>query len=245
MYALAERYLKTGLIEAALSWFRKVIALQGGNEQSHLGAIAALEVLYKEGKPEAREELIAAYGVYLDRWGDNYHIRRDRALFFVKTGEFSRAVPELELLLAWESANPTLRRVLAYAYRKTGRYREAAVFLKALLKEKSGDTGLLLEYTRCLERAGAAPYARLVLEKALGVFKQSPEIPLALAILRYRERKIEAAFDLLREAAGRAPRDPRPYEWMAHISRKIGSADEALRYEAEAQKRGKKGTATG
>jgi tetratricopeptide (TPR) repeat protein len=241
MYALAERYLKTGLIEAALSWFKKVLTLQGGNEKSHLGAIAALEVLFKEGKPRSREELAAAYGAYLDRWGDNYHIRRDRAIFFVKAGEFSKAVPELELLLAWESANPTLRRLLAYAYRKTGRYREAAVFLKALLKEKPGDTGLLLEYSRCLERAGAAPYARMVLEKALGVFNRSPEVPLALALLLYREQKIEAAFDLLREAAGRAPRDPRPYEWMARISRKIGAAAEALRYEEEARKRGKKG----
>ena len=241
MYALAERYLKTGLIEAALSWFRKVVALQGGNEKSHLGVIAALEVLFKEGKPRAKEDLGSAYGAYLGRWGDNYHIRRDRALFFVKTGEFAKAVPELELLLAWESANPTLRRVLAYAYRKTGRYREAAVFLKALLKEKPADAALLLEYTRCLERAGAAPYARMVLEKALGVFSRSPEIPLALALLFYREKKIEAAFDLLREAAGRAPRDPRPYDWMARISRKIGSTGEALRYEEEARKRGKPG----
>jgi tetratricopeptide (TPR) repeat protein len=238
MYALAERCLKTGLIEAALSWFKKILLLQGGNEKSHLGAIAALEVLFKEGKPQAEEDLASSYGAYLERWGDNYHIRRDRALFFVRTGEFPKAVPELELLLAWEPANPTLRRVLAYAYRKTGRYREAAVFLKALLKEKPGDTGLLLEYTRCLERAGAVPYARMVLERALGVFKHSPEIPLALAVLLYREKKIEAAFDLLREAAGRAPRDPRPYEWMARISRKIGSAGEALRYEEEARKRG-------
>jgi predicted Zn-dependent protease len=77
----------------------------------------------------------------------------------------------------------------------------------------------------------------MVLEKALGVFTRSPEIPLALALLLYREKKIEAAFDLLREAAARAPRDPRPYEWMARISRKIGSTAEALRYEEEARPR--------
>ncbi|GHU69376.1 hypothetical protein FACS189450_02150 [Spirochaetia bacterium] len=182
-------------------------------------------------------ELRAAYDRYVQRWPDNYAIRRDRALYLVHTFEYEEAVKELETLLSWEPSNPSLRRVLAYGYRKTARYREAAVFLKSLLKEKPRDINLLLEYSGCLERAGAGVYAAAVLEKAMPLFTASAEIPLSLGILRYREKNLERAFDCLREAAARAPRDPRPWQWMATIARNKGEKESAHRYEYEAKKR--------
>jgi tetratricopeptide (TPR) repeat protein len=237
MYALGERYLKVGLIEESAGWFKKIILLKQDHERAYLGTIAALEALVNEGESKAADKLMKAYNAYLDRWPDNRNIRRERALFLIRICEFPRAAEELESLLVWEPANPTLRRVLAYAYRKTGRYREAAVFLKALLKEKPRDIPLLLEFSGCLERAGGGYYARAVLEKASGYFKKSPEIPIALGMLLFREQKIERAFDLLREAAARNDADPRPYQWMAYIARKTGDQAEALRFEGEERKR--------
>jgi tetratricopeptide (TPR) repeat protein len=237
MYTLGERYLKAGFIEASLSWFKKVMILQKDHEKSYLGVIAALEVLFKEGRPKARDKLKHAYGVYLKRWKDNYVIRREQALFLFKINEFEKAAKELECLLAWEPANPTLRRVLAYSYRKTGHYREAAVFLKTLLKEKPQDINLLLEYTGCLERAGAAFYAAAVLEKARNLFRKSPDIPLALGLLAYRRKKPEQALDFLQESAMKNHKDPRPHEWMAFIAREQGDTRRAHQYEEEAAKR--------
>jgi tetratricopeptide (TPR) repeat protein len=130
--------------------------------------------------------------------------------------------------------------VLAYGYRKTGRYREAAVFLKSLLKEKPRNVELLLEYSGCLERAGAPQYAIAVLETAMVLLDKSPDIPIALGLIYSRERKPEKAFDLLREAAARNTRDPRPYQWMAFLARKKGQIEEAKKFEFEAKKRAKK-----
>jgi tetratricopeptide (TPR) repeat protein len=237
MYALGERYLKIGLIEEALSWFKKTILLQPNHEAAYLGAISAIETLFKEGLPQAGDELRGIYTEYLARWPDNRSIRRERALFLIHRGEFLRAAGELEALLVWEPANPTLRRVLAYTYRKTGRFREAARFLKALLKEKPRNINLLLEYALCLERAGASRYAQAVLEKAMDFFKKSPDIPMALSMILYRQKRIERAFDLLREAAARNLKDPRPYQWMAFIARKKKDSEGARRYEQEAEKR--------
>jgi Flp pilus assembly protein TadD len=188
MYALGEAYLKAGLLEEARSWFKKTVSLKGLHENAWLGEIAALEALLvsdhhpaspgpKRSKSAGQipattaEELGALYEAYLDQWPDNSNIRRDRALFLVKTFEYEKAAPELEKLLVWEPSNSSLRRVLAYTYRKTGRYREAAVFLKSLLKEKPKDTELLIEYSGCLERAGAIHYAVAVLEKARELFE--------------------------------------------------------------------------
>jgi tetratricopeptide (TPR) repeat protein len=239
MYALGERYLKIGLLEAARSWFAKGILLQKDHERSYLGEIAACEALLTAGDAGTEEALRKAYEAYLARWPDNRLIRRDRALFLVRQGIFAEAAAELEILLAWEPGNPTLRRVLAYTYRKTGRFREAAVFLKALLKEQPRNIPLVLEFSGCLARAGAFFYAVSVLEKAMEYFKKSSEIPVALAMLLYREQKLERAFDLFREALERNPGDPRPYLWMAAIARKNGDADKAARYEGEAKKRQK------
>jgi tetratricopeptide (TPR) repeat protein len=239
MYTLGERYLKVGLVEDSLGWFEKTLAFRKDHERAHLGFIAALEALVNGGVSGVRDKLLKAYNDYLDRWSDNLKIRRDRALFLIRIEAFALAAEELEALLVWEPANPTLRRVLAYAYRKIGHYREAAVFLKALLIEKPGDIPLLLEFSGCLERAGAGYYARAVLEKAMFYFEKSPEIPMALGLLWFREKKIERSLDLLREAAGRNAGDPRPYQWMAAISRKIGDREGAKKFEREAEKRKK------
>jgi tetratricopeptide (TPR) repeat protein len=263
MYALGERYLKIGLTGLALNWFKKTILIQENHERAWLGEIAALEELsageadaaglavpglLAAGERKARmrtaeqtaSELHSAYDQYVSRWPDNYTIRRERALYLIHTFEYEQAVKELETLLAWEPSNPSLRRVLAYGYRKTGRYREAAVFLKSLLKEKPRNVELLLEYSGCLERAGAPKYAIAVLEKAMMLLTKSPDIPMALGLLYSRERKPEKAFDLLREAAARNKRDPRPYHWMAVLARKKGRTEEAEKFEFEAKKRAKK-----
>jgi tetratricopeptide (TPR) repeat protein len=275
MYTLGERYLKIGLIDLALNWFRKTISLQEDHERSWLGKIAALEALSAEtsgetdqdhnktrragGKGRRKQspgllaagkriirvhttkqiasELREAYDYYVKRWPDNYVIRRERALYLIYTGEYREAVKELEALLVWEPANPSLRRVLAYAYRKTGRYREAAIFLKSLLKERPRNIELLLEYTGCLERAGAPQYAIAILEKALILLAKSPDIPIALGLLYSRQHKMERAFDLLREAAARNTKDPRPYQWMAVLAQKTGNAEGAKKFDFEARKR--------
>jgi tetratricopeptide (TPR) repeat protein len=202
------------------------------------GLLAAGERFLRwAGAEQIAHELRESYDQYVRRWPDNYAIRRERALYLIHTFEYEEAVKELEALLVWEPSNPSLRRVLAYGYRKTGRYREAAVFLKSLLKEKPRNVELLLEYTGCLERAGAPQYAKAVLEKALVLLTNSPDIPLALGLLYSRERKLEKAFDLFREAAARNTRDPRPYQWMAALAKKTRDAEGAKRYEYEARKR--------
>ena len=250
MYALGEAYLKVGFLEEARNWFKKTVQLKKNHEKAWLGEIAAVEALLAADLDEFADaprgasknmaaDLSALYESYLARWPGNLSLRRERALFLVKTFEYGEAAAELEKLLVWEPSNPSLRRVLAYAYRKTGRYREAAVFLKSLLKEKPRDIGLLLEYSGCLERVGATQYAVAVLEKARELFKGSADICLALGIFSFRQENVERAFHYLREAAALDPKDPRPHEWMAVIARKNGYSRDGNHYANEAEKRKK------
>jgi tetratricopeptide (TPR) repeat protein len=258
MYALGELYLKTGLLEESLNWFKKTLILKEDHQKAQLAGIAALEALLAEdGRRPWAGELASFYERYLESWPANTNIRRERAMFLVKTFDFGRAIPELEKLLALESSNPGLRRLLAYAYRKAGRFREAAVYLNALLRERPWDIELLLEYVGCLERAGSAGYAISMLEMALKAFVDLPKRPkaagkqagsgklqisdisLALGVLHFRQKNTEKAFDHLREAAAAATKDPRPYQWMAEIARKNGDEASYRHFSKEAQNRQK------
>jgi len=256
MYALGEAYIGIGFLEESISWFKKTISIKSSHEKAWLGEIAAVEALLDEksgrgllksaeNKLTASEQLGKLYNAYLSKWPDNLSIRRERAMHLVRTFEYNEAAAELEKLLVWEPSNPSLRRVLAYSYRKTGRYRESAVFLKSLLKEKPDDISLLIEYSGCLERAGAVDYAVSVLSKARELFRSSAkkkeiaDISLALGILKYRQKKTEEAFDYLREAAALDTNDHRAYEWMGIIARKTKRSGDAVYYEKEAQKRKK------
>jgi len=84
-----------------------------------------------------------------------------------------------------------------------------------------------------VERAGSPRYAAAILEKALGYFRDSPEIPTALGLLAYRGGNIEGAFSFLLDAVSRDKKDPRPYRWMAIIAKNLGDKDGEARYERE------------
>jgi tetratricopeptide (TPR) repeat protein len=242
MRALAERYLKLGLPDLAEGWYLKTLRLTPEDESAALGAIACAEALRTEGEPTADKRLEAAYEAYVTRWPDNPAIRREYGMLLLRGGSFSRAASQFEALLAWDGKNARLRRVLALAYRKDGRFTEAAVLLKSLLKERPRDPLILLEFTHCLEKAGSRGYAISVLQKALPLFPNSSEPCLTLGDLLRRSKRKEAAVDAYREAAARDASDPRPYERLSEYYRKSGIGELALRYEEEARRRGGAGT---
>ena len=94
MYSLGEAYLKAGLLEEAASWFKKTISLKNDHQNAYLGEIAALEAMLAQGVRDSREisaQLVSYYKDYLKRWPDNLNIRRDMAMYFVKTFEYAKA----------------------------------------------------------------------------------------------------------------------------------------------------------
>ncbi|HCM25511.1 MAG TPA: hypothetical protein DIC34_03000 [Treponema sp.] len=237
MRALADRYLKLGLPDLAEGWFLKTLSIVPDDEGAALGAIACAEALSAEGDKTAAQRLEAAYETYVERWPDNPAIRREYGMLLLHAESWVRASREFEALLAWDGKNPRLRRVLAYAYRKHGRYTEASVLLKSLLKERPRDLGVLLEFTHCLDRAGSPAYAIVVLQKALPLFPKSPDPCLALGDFLRHAKKKEAAVDAYREAAARDASDPRPHERLAEFYRESGIQELAARHEEEGRRR--------
>ena len=242
MISLAKAYKKAGMLKEAGNWYRKTRLVNEAYEEAWLGEIGVLEADLENLQPVNKRaasggasdisvQIKKLYKEYLKRWPENRKIHRDLALFLVKNGDYKEALLELEKLLVWEPSKSSLRKMLAFAYRKTGLYGEAAMYLKALLKEDPKDIELLLEYTGCLERAGAVEYAHMLLEKAREMLVHEPvkdgnkenqkkeifDIVLAMGIMAFRAKEKKKAFDYFKEAISIFPKDPRPHEWINKI----------------------------
>lgn len=173
--ALGECYLAEGLPDLAETWYRKAHESTPDIESAWLGEIAAIEVQIEDGDRAAEDRLISCTESYLVRWEDNLSIRREFALFLVHSARWERALIELKDLLTRDTANTSLRRLLARVYGKCGDYQAAAILFKGLLKERPRNFGLLQDFVASLHQAGACGYALAVLEKARSMFPQRLE----------------------------------------------------------------------
>lgn len=175
-YALASSYLAVGLVDLAETWFKRGRSLNTADEKSWLGEIKALEVQIEDQEEGALTRLIEVCTAYLELWPENIAIRRDFAMLLVNSQRYELALPELKTLLAWNSENASLRRLVARVYFKCGDYQGAALLFKGLLRENPRNFKDLLEFIHALQHAGATNYAKLVLEKARPIFLKREKV---------------------------------------------------------------------
>lgn len=235
MLALARRWQAIGIYDLAAEWFRKVRTLAPENETAWLGEIACSEEMIATGDTNIVQQFEAACEGYIERWPENRDIQRSLASHWFTQQNWQKAANAFEQLLIRENANPTLRRMLAYCYRKLERYREAIVLLKGLLRGKPDSLDTLIEFISCLEAAGSAKWALATAEKALPLFSKSQELRVLIARLQLRFGNTEEALTALRRAAEICSNKKEIYAMMAKIYKKNGIHEMAQRYEELSQ----------
>jgi tetratricopeptide (TPR) repeat protein len=242
MFALGEALYRSGRPDLAGGWFEKVLMLAPDHELSLLYRISAAESLEDE---TARGE---AYAAYLEAYPDNQKLRREFVNALVARGDWAAAAGQLEAGLAYGQGDMRTRRLLASAYRNSGRYREAAVAYRDLLRAEPSSGELLVGLAWCLERDGKADYALALLEKAPTAAKAGAEPWILQASLYSRAEKHEAAAKALRSALERDRGSERAWRGLVALYRKQGLAEMAANCEEEsrrAMKDASRGTAGG
>ncbi|MDR2094108.1 MAG: tetratricopeptide repeat protein [Treponema sp.] len=160
MYALGENYLKAGLLEEALSWFRKIKLLSKHHERSYLGEIAALQALADEVNALSAIKTGRSGGLGLLEAAEEIRRRtpngRAKAGKPLGTGSQERPVHILtelraayaEYLQLWPD-NYSIRREFALFLVQIHEYAQAADELGALLAREPGNPSLrrVLAYT--------------------------------------------------------------------------------------------------
>jgi tetratricopeptide (TPR) repeat protein len=227
MFALGEALYRSGRPDLASGWFEKVLALVPDHELSLLYRISVAESL---GDEEARDE---AYSAYLEAYPDNQKLRREHVNALAARGDWAAAAAGLESGLPYGAPDGYSRRLLAVAYRNAGRYREAAVAYRDLLRENPSSAELLVGLSYCLERDGKADFALALLEKAPAAAKAAAAPWIMQAALYARAGKNEASVKALRSAIERERGNEKAWRNLVALYRKQGLSELAANCEEE------------
>jgi tetratricopeptide (TPR) repeat protein len=241
LFALGEALYRSGRPDLASGWFEKVLVLAPGHELSMLYLISSAESLGEE------EERVAAYEAYLEAYPDNSKLRREYVGILTARGDWAAAAKALEQGLPYGELGDRSRRLLAVAYRNAGRYREAAVAYRDLLRAEPSSAELLVGLAFCLDRDGSSDFALALLEKAPKAAKASADPWILQGALYARAGRVEAAVDALRAATDRDPGSERAWLSLAALYRRQKLGEFAASCEARAKEasrsRGAAGTA--
>ncbi len=229
MFALGEALYRSGRPDLASGWFEKVLGLAPDHELSLLYRISVAESLEDAG---ARAE---AYASYLEAYPDNSKLRREYVSLLVDLGDWAGAAAQLELGMPYGEMGERSRRLLAVSYRNAGRYREAAVAYRDLLREEPSSVELLVGLAWCLDREGQADYALALLEKAPKAAKAHADPWILQAALYAKADRIEAAVKALRTAIDHDRRNERAWRNLCALYRKQGLTELATNCEEEAR----------
>jgi tetratricopeptide (TPR) repeat protein len=227
LFALGEALYRSGRPDLASGWFEKVLLLVPDHELSLLYRISVSESIEDE---EARD---AAYRAYLEAYPDNQKLRREFIGFLSARGDWAEAASQLERSLPYGEPDGRTRRLLAVSYRNAGRFREAAVVYRDLLRASPGSGELLLGLCFCLERDGKADYALALLEKAPVAAKAQAAPWIMQAALYARGGRDEAAVAALRSAIERERGNEKAWHSLVAFYRKRGLGEMAANCEEE------------
>ena len=235
LFALGESLYRDGRPDLAEGWFEKVLSLDENHELALLYRISVGESL---GDRERRGR---GYRDYLARFPDNASIRREYVDLLASEeawGELSKVIEEG---LAWPGSPPAMRRLLARAWRETGRHRESAIVYRDLLLADPEDSELLMALCLCLHQDGKTAFAWALLDKAPQAVLRRAGPWVVKGMLSKRLGRQEAALDAFRKAAEIEPGIERPWRELATIYESKGlyaSAQEARERAARALPKG-------
>jgi tetratricopeptide (TPR) repeat protein len=228
MFALGEALYRSKRPDLASGWFEKVLLLAPDHELSLLYRISVAESLADE------EGRLEAYAAYLAAYPDNQKLRREHVGALVARGDWAAAAAALEQGLPYGMPDERTRRLLAVSYRNAGRYREAAVAYRDLLREDPSSAELLVGLSYCLDRDGKTDYALALLEKAPAAAKAKADPWIMQAALYARAGKNEASVKALRSALERERGNEKAWRNLIALYRKQGLGELAANCEEEA-----------
>jgi predicted Zn-dependent protease len=229
MCALGREYLRADLPELARGWLERTLKAEAGNETALLARIET------ERRLADADRALAACADYLDRYPENYRVRREYAELLFGRKDYSRAAREIEQLLPRQPRHAGLRRMLARSYRGSRRNAEAVLLFRDLLRENPSSEELLHELAFALAASGSQPSAVALVRKATQAFPNRPGLHVLLGGLYLKSRDLERAAQTLRQAVAIFPSDWRLARSLGLVYRRQGNAAFAERFLTRAQ----------
>lgn len=197
--ALGLSYVKLGLAELAIRWYKKTLEQKAHEEEAQIGLIACYEQL------ENKEYLAENYKSYFENYPTNVSLRREYISFLNKNEDWAELVKQLEILSL--QSHELHNNELAFALRKNGEYRRAAVLYRDMLKETPNEKLALHNLAYCLDKLGQSDAAITLLKVARNTFGENADSMIIEGILCLRSNRKEEAIRVLQYVAEKDPKN--------------------------------------
>lgn len=195
--ALGVVYIKLGLPDIAIRWYEKTLSINPKEEEAMIGLIACYEEL------DNTSSITKKYQEYFEQYSTNISLRREYISFLNKSENWTELVLQLELLS--NQTHEAYNSELAFALRKKGDYRRAAVLYRDMLKKNPHEKLPLHNLAYCLDKLGQTKVAINILKLARNTFGENPDSMIIEGILLLRCNQKESAIRLFQYVAEKDP----------------------------------------
>ena len=219
MSALGGAYLKVGMPDLAEGWFQRTLKVSESDRESLLALAGIYESL------DEPKKLKKVYKRYLESYPDDGKMRKTLVRIMLDLESFGEAAEEIVKLLPLEPRSFKLKSMLALCYRKTGKYSDALIILKDLLRGKPKSEDLMKAVVYCLDKMGARNIGIQVIQGFCKMHGENLSLLLMLGVLHYQEGAMEKSAETFRKAISLSPRDWRAYRNLGMVYRKMGNRE--------------------
>lgn len=197
--ALACVYVKLEMPEIAINWYEKALTFNKDDEEALIGKIACYEYLGMD------EKAYLQYKLYLEKYKENFYLRRDFIKFLERTENWEEAANELENLTGQTGQN--FEHELALFRRKAGQYQKAAILYRKMLLSKPEEKILLHNLVFCLDKMKQTQTALKLLKAARNAFGICEDTFLIEGILQMRLKNKNEAIRIFQYIAEKHPKN--------------------------------------
>jgi len=217
MAELAAAYVRAGLPDLAEGWYARAIKLQKPSPDLLLAMASVYEGLGKTDK------LGSLYSQYLELKPEDRPTRRRLIRLLLEEESFDAAAEHIRQLLPVERGNERLKSALAVCYRRTGRFAEALILIRDLLRDRPGSVDHMKAAVYCLDRMGARAAAMKALASFMAEHGESLSLVLMQGVLQYQDNTLDKAAETFRKAVSLAPTDWRANRNLGMVYRRMGN----------------------
>jgi tetratricopeptide (TPR) repeat protein len=230
MFALGREYLKYDMPELSEGWFKRALKL----DKQHRGALLSLVRAYQGMKKE--QETRRTIARYVGLFPDDRSLRHEYIRLLLNREEYEEASQQILALLPAEPANRQLKKGLARCHFHLGRFSDAALLYRDLLRDEPRSLPLLRFLVHSLDKSGNRSIAIGILERAASFFKGVPEVLNTLGVLYSRAERNEEAKQMFLRVVEINPGDWRVYQNLAQIYDRTGHIALAAQYQETADR---------
>ena len=228
--AMGEQYLRLKQPIYSENYFKKAITNNKKLSTAYIGLIKTYHLLGEKSK------IGKVFRDYLSIVPDDNMVRRYYINHLYRTGNYNKAIKEIEQYSSEYANDDNVNRLLAKCYLNIRDYQKAMLIYKQILHLHPDNSNYLLSFAYCTGKLFGQEKALELLEKSRKYIKNSINIELTIGVLATKLKKSNIALDAFKNVLELDEKEWRAYYNIAKIYESQGLKDFAVKFKKLGEK---------